>query len=196
MICVVGMGPGNIKCLTQEAIEIVKQADRVIAFGRIAKTAEQIKTPVTQINGVNDLVEHIEQERNIAVLASGDPCFYGVLEYLKKNNIPIDRVIPGISSFQYLMAKLKKSWHNAHFVSLHGRDGELEQIKNYGLTVILTDKQHTPHHISKRLQDIGVMGKMYVGYNLSYDDECIIEKLIGADIEKYGEVSVVVVERL
>lgn len=196
MISLIGMGPGNIKCLTQEAIEIIKQADKVIAFGRIAKTAEQIKTPITRINGANDLVEHIEQERNIAVLASGDPCFYGVLEYLKKNNIPIDKVIPGISSFQYLMAKLKKSWHDARFVSLHGRDEEFEQIKNHALTVILTDKQHTPHHISKQLQGIGVTGKMYVGYNLSYDDECIIEKQIGQDIEQYGEISVVVVERL
>ena len=36
MIKVVGMGPGNINYLTMEAINAIKSADRVIAFGRIS----------------------------------------------------------------------------------------------------------------------------------------------------------------
>ncbi len=195
MLSVIGMGPGHIKYLTREAVETIQQADTVIAFGRIATTAEQIKTPVLRVSSVSEILQQLEQNKNSAVLASGDPGFYGILEYLKKNNISIDNVIPGISSFQYFMARLQKSWHHAHFVSLHGRSGELEQIKQHDVTVILTDQQHTPRWISGRLQEIGVNGKMYIGYNLSYDNECILEKQIGENIKEQGDISVVVVEK-
>jgi cobalt-precorrin-7 (C5)-methyltransferase len=194
MISVVGMGPGNVNYLTAEAIETIQQADQVIAFGRIAETAEQIKTPVIRIKRVDEILTRIEPDKNIAILASGDPCFYGILEYLKKKNVKINIVIPGISSFQYLMAKLKKSWHPAKLVSLHGRDEEFEQIIKHPLSVLLTDKIHTPHTISKQLQEQGIKGKMYIGYNLSYKDEKIVLKNIGDDIEEYGSISVVVVE--
>jgi cobalt-precorrin-7 (C5)-methyltransferase len=188
------MGPGNIKYLTAEAVEAIQQADQAIAFGRIAETAEQIKTPVIRIKKIDEILTRIEPDKNIAILASGDPCFYGILEYLKKNGVTIDAVIPGLSSFQYLMAKLKKSWHPAKLVSLHGRDEEFEQIVKHPLSVILTDNIHTPHTISKRLQKQGIKGKMYIGYNLSYEDEKIVLKNIGDDIAEYGSISVVVIE--
>ena len=92
------------------------------------------------------------------------------------------------------MAKLKKSWHPAKLVSLHGRDEDFEQIVKHPLSVVFTDKKNTPRRISKRLQKSGVKGKIYIGYNLSYEDERIILKNIGDDIEEYGSVSVVIVE--
>jgi cobalt-precorrin-7 (C5)-methyltransferase len=106
----------------------------------------------------------------------------------------IDKVIPGLSSFQYLMAKLQKCWHHAHFVSLHGRNEGIEQIQEYPLTILLTDRNNTPHSISKQLGQLGVKGKLYVGYNLSYENEGILVKNIGDDIEECGSISIVVVE--
>ena len=110
MITVVGMGPGHIKYLTQEAITVIREADQVIAFGRIAETAEVITSQVIRVKSVSEVLDHLRSERHIALLASGDPGFYGILEYLKKQRITIDRVVPGLSSFQYFMAKLQKSW--------------------------------------------------------------------------------------
>ena len=49
MLTVVGMGPGHIKYLTQEAIEAIQEADLVLAFGRIAQTAEAITSPVIRL---------------------------------------------------------------------------------------------------------------------------------------------------
>ncbi len=195
MFTVVGMGPGHIKYLTQDAIETIQQADQVIAFGRIAETAEAIMSPVIRVKRVSEVLEYMSSENHIAVLASGDPGFYGILEYLKKQGIIIDRVVPGLSSFQYLMARLQKSWYHAHFISLHGREEELEQVAQHELSVILTDRQHTPCVISQRLAAIGLTGKMYIGYNLSYENERILETHIGDSLEECTDISVVVVEK-
>jgi cobalt-precorrin-7 (C5)-methyltransferase len=195
MIYVVGAGPGNRKYLTTEALDIIQQADVVIAFGRIAETVEPLTSHIVRVKRVDEVVQHVRPEQHIAILASGDPGFYGILEYLKKQHIIVDRVVPGISSFQYMMASLKKSWQGARFFSLHGREEDLTPIQDYPLTVILTDKQNTPDSISKRLQRLGFGGRLYVGYNLSYDDEYILEAEIGDDIEARDTLSVVVVEQ-
>jgi len=194
MIYLIGMGPGNIKYLTYDALEKIKSSSRVISFGRIGKSVKEIRSDVIAIQNVDEIIAHINEKDNIAILASGDPCFYGILEYLGKNNIKIDQVIPGISSFQYMMAKLKKSYHDAYFVSLHGRDTSLEEVKKHRLSIIITDKKNTPDTISKALYKQGVRGKIYAGFNLSYDDEIIVEKNIGEDIEDYSFLCLVVVE--
>jgi cobalt-precorrin-7 (C5)-methyltransferase len=188
------MGPGHIKYLTQDAIDSIRRAELVLAFGRIAETAEALGFPVVRIKSVSEVLEHVPSDKRIALLASGDPGFYGILEYLKKQNVAIERVVPGLSSFQYLMAMLQKSWQHAGFISLHGRDNGLEQVKRHGISVMLTDRQHTPRAISKQLRHMGIAGKLYVGYNLSYENECIVEASIGDAIEECTDISIVVVE--
>ncbi|MBU3143727.1 precorrin-6y C5,15-methyltransferase (decarboxylating) subunit CbiE [Clostridium sp. CF012] len=191
---VVGMGPGNINYLTMEAINAIKSADRVIAFGRIASTAKILVKDVIEVNRVQEIIENLDVKVTTAILASGDPCFFGIIDYLMKKDVVIDEVIPGISSFQYMMTKLKKSWQDALLISLHGRDESLEAVIKSRLSVILTDSKNTPNFISKKLYDIGVSGKMYTGYNLSYDEEVIVSNKIGDAIEIAGNISVVVIE--
>jgi cobalt-precorrin-7 (C5)-methyltransferase len=196
MITVVGMGPGHPRYLTSAAIDAIRQAGQVIAFGRIAAAAETITPPVQRVNRVDEVLAILSQtEDDTAILASGDPCFYGILEYLKKQGITVDTVIPGLSSFQYLMAKLGKSWHTAAFVSLHGREADLTPILGQPLTVILTDRRSPPSLISQRLHALGVAGTLYVGYNLSYDEELILTQRVGDDFADNAGVAVVVVEQ-
>ncbi|MBZ9687083.1 precorrin-6y C5,15-methyltransferase (decarboxylating) subunit CbiE [Clostridium estertheticum] len=194
MIKVVGMGPGNINYLTMEAINAIKSADRVIAFGRICSTAKVIVNSVIEVNRVDEIIENLDNKVNTAILASGDPCFFGIIDYLRKKGIVIGEVIPGISSFQYMMAKLKKSWQDALLISLHGRDEKLEGVVKSRLSVILTDKTNNPNFISKKLCELGVIGKIHTGYNLSYDEEVILINNIGDEIEIAGNISVVVIE--
>ncbi len=194
MLILVGMGPGHSKYLTQDAIEAIQWADLVIAFGRIAETAESIVSSVIRVKSIKEVLEYVPSSGNVALLASGDPGFYGILDYLKKQKIVIDRVVPGLSSFQYLMARLQKSWQHAHFVSLHGREDGLEQIVNHPLSILLTDRQHAPHIISRRLREMDLAGTLYIGYNLSYENERILEVRIGDPLEECEDISVMVVE--
>ncbi|MCB2300327.1 precorrin-6y C5,15-methyltransferase (decarboxylating) subunit CbiE [Clostridium tagluense] len=194
MIKVVGMGPGNINYLTMEAINAIKSADRVIAFGRIASTAKILVNDVIEVNRVDSIIENLDANLNTAILASGDPCFFGIIDYLIKKGIVVGEVIPGISSFQYMMSKLKKSWQDALLISLHGREESLSKVIKSRLSVILTDSKNNPNFISKRLYELGVVGKIYTGYNLSYDEEVILINDIGGEIEIAGNISVVVIE--
>lgn len=194
MICLIGMGPGELRYVTQDAVETIKTCERVVAFGRIARTAEKIKKTVIKVDKVSQVIDNIQEDKDTAILASGDPGFYGVLDYLKDHGVRIDRVLPGISSLQYMMAKLQKSWHNACFVSLHGRKENFKEIIKNPLSVILTDFQYTPSLISQELWELGCRGTTYTGFNLSYEDERIITKKIGEPIEDISSLSLVVIE--
>lgn len=194
MIRVIGAGPGDVKYLTREAYEVISTSENLVAFGRISKSVEKINGKVIRIQKVHEILEMINQKDNVDILASGDPCFFGIVEYLKENGVIIDEVIPGLSSFQYMMAKLKKNWQEARFISLHGRRSSLEEVLSSRICVILTDEDHSPGYISRKLYLMGISGLIYAGFDLSYPEEKIIVKKIGEDIPNYSSLSVVVVE--
>lgn len=194
MLTIVGVGPGNPKYLTLEALETIKNGKNILAFERVGKALEDINKNIITIKRVDDLLVYLNKDEDTILLASGDPNFYGIVEFIKKKDIHIKRVVPGLSSFQYLMAKLQKSWEGAKFISLHGRGDSLENIIQYPLSIILTDKKHNPAYISKRLKDMGLVGKIYIGFNLSHEDEIILEKNIGEEIDDISPLAVVVIE--
>ena len=195
MLSLIGMGPGHIDYVTPEAAAAIRRADIVLAFDRVAETAEQIRTPILRIHRLDDIFAHLAPERDVALLVSGDPGFFSMLEYLNTQRIEIGRVIPGISSLQYFMAALRKSWHGAACLSLHGRDDDLSALKQVRVAAILTDKTNTPRHISKRLHQFGWRGRLHVGSHLSYPNERILTARIGDDIDDDGSLSIVAVER-
>lgn len=194
MLTVAGVGPGNPKHLTLEVKEKIEDAEYVLGFGRIAKTLKDIRDDIIEVNRVSEVLDYIDNHKETLLLASGDPNFFGIVNFLKKEGIEIKEVLPGISSFQYMMAKLEKSWQEANFLSLHGRTESLEEIKNNKLTILLIDKNKMPSQISKELYEIGVRGKMYAGFNLSYESEKIIKVDIGEYIDDISPLGVVVIE--
>jgi len=191
---IAGIGPGHPKYLTEEVKDVIKEADYIIAFNRVAKSLANLRSDIKVINKVEDIETVIKLKENVLILASGDPCFYGVMEYFKDKGIAIDKIMPGLSSFQYMMTKLQKSWHKAKFISLHGRDAGLEEVKDCLLSILLTDNKNPPSIISQRLKSMGLKGTIYVGYNLSYDDERIIKGEIGDRFDDFSTLAVMVVE--
>ena len=194
MIRVIGAGPGDIRYLTQEALRVITSSPCLVAFGRISKAIEKTRAKVIAVQKVEDIIKLIKEHDDLDILASGDPSIFGVVEYLNKKGKTIDQVIPGLSSYQYLMSKLKKDWHDACFISLHGRKGSLERVRHCRISVILTDREHTPGYISKKLHQMGITGCIYAGFDLSYPEEKIVVRRIGEDIENHSSLSVVVVE--
>jgi len=177
-----------------EAVDRIKAADRVIAFGRIAKTAAELRADIHIADKVEKVADMLEAEADNVILASGDPCFYGILDFLVNKGIRIDEVVPGVSSMQYMMAKLKKSWQDSVLASFHGREADLMNVRSRRTAVILADSSHSPGYISRLLRTEGMKGRIYAGFNLSYEDELIIEKEIGEDIESISNLALVVIE--
>ncbi|MBC8589451.1 precorrin-6y C5,15-methyltransferase (decarboxylating) subunit CbiE [Tissierellaceae bacterium BX21] len=191
---VAGAGPGNPKYLTVEVLDRIKNAKSVLVFGRIGNSISSLRKDCIIVNKVDEIIEYTKENEDVLLLASGDPNFYGIVDYLKRNGVYIEEVLPGLSSFQYLMAKLKKPWQDAGFLSLHGRGGNLNEIKDNKLTIMLIDKEKNASYISRELFGIGIRGYMYIGYNLSYEDEKIVKIKIGEVPEDYSSLGVVVIE--
>jgi cobalt-precorrin-7 (C5)-methyltransferase len=194
MLTVVGAGPGNPRHLTAEAIDTIESADVVMAFGRIAESIRSIRTDVIVLKTVSQVKRELEHKGNIVLLASGDPTFYGIVGYLKKQDIPIGRIVPGLSSMQYMFSRLGLEWHDANLITAHGRQLELVSILERSLSAVLLDKENTPDMISKALYKSGARGRIHAGKNLSYEDEVIMTCKIGESTGMESNLTMVVIE--
>ena len=201
MIYIVGLGPGHKDCIMIRALEIMKKSNVIIGFKRAIDSLDFIDNEKIQINKLSDIDKFICSEESkyndISIVASGDPTFYGITNYIKsKTDLDIE-VIPGISSFQYLTCKLKMPWNNAYLGSLHGRGEEfLEKINNNELSIWLTDKENNPAMLCKILHEAEIKCKVIIGENLSYENEIISE---GSPVEflnrTYSSLSIFVVNK-
>lgn len=194
MIYVVGIGPGNPKYLTNEAEDVLFKSEFVIGFNRAVDSVDEF-TEATEVKTLKEITEFLDTHRDsgkdIAVLASGDPSFFGIAEYLsKKYEI---EVVPGISTVSYLAAKLKISLNEVKTISFHGREIDKSMIDSKKL-MIYTDSENTPNRVSKWLKSEAYSGTIFAGFNLSYDGESIIKFNIGEEIHEDSDLNILYVE--
>lgn len=91
MIYIVGIGPGHIDYILKKAENIIKNSDYVIGFSRSIDTLESmIKGKKIKVNNLKEILTYMENlEGDISILASGDPLFYGIADYISKILIEI-----------------------------------------------------------------------------------------------------------
>ena len=194
-INVVGLGPGNIKYLSNAGINCIKEAEIVIGSTRQLsdlKTIISEKQEIYILGKLTELIGYLKEniERKITIIVSGDTGYYSLVPYLSKNlSKDILNIIPNISSYQYLFSKIGENWQNFRLASVHGR--EFDYVKNIddkdiaGL-VLLTDDIQNPYEVSKNLYNSGVRNlTVIVGENLSYDNE----KITILEIEDYEKLN-------
>ncbi len=178
VVYIVGIGPGHRDYIMPKAVKIMESADIILGFGRAMESVDFVNTAKVKVHKISEVIDELNKnkDKNIAVVASGDPLFYGITEYIKKNYAGEIEIISGISSFQYLMGKLNKSWQGAYLGSLHGReDSFINKVKENEISIWLTDKKNSPSELAKELLLKGLNPKMYIGEDLSYDEEIITE---------------------
>ncbi|MEU6365950.1 precorrin-6y C5,15-methyltransferase (decarboxylating) subunit CbiE [Streptomyces sp. NPDC046931] len=123
MITVVGTGTGTP--LPADAVagaDLVVGARRHLAAARLPGDAQRIV--LGPLAPALDAIErHLDKGRRVAVLASGDPAFFGIVRALAERFGPerLD-VRPGVSSVATAFARLGLPWDDAVVVSAHGRD--------------------------------------------------------------------------
>lgn len=111
---------------------------------------------ITPLAKAIDAIESALKHGDVAVLASGDPLFFGIGDLLGRR---FDRarmvVFPVVSSMQLAFARLGLPWHDARFLSLHGRKflRIAAQILPFAKICILTDAFNTPATIASKLLD-------------------------------------------
>ena len=198
MVYIVGIGPGSPKYVIPLAIETMEKVDVIIGFERAIMSIPKIKVEKIIVKTLKDIMDYITKniKKDVAIIASGDPCFYGITNYIKSNFKDEIEIVPGISSFQYLMCKLQKPWQNAYLGSMHGRREEfIEIVRKYEISVWLTDKNNSPQALCGKLFDNNIKATVYVGEELSYEDEKIIKGFAQEIKDKtFNDLSVVVIE--
>ena len=185
-VSLVGIGMGTESSMTTFARDAIEKAEAVFGAERLLRNISNPKKFSMYLS--KDIIPVLENEniRNAVITFSGDTGFYSgakkMIQALRKWRSDIEiQVIPGISSFAYLAAKLGESYDDACLFSIHGKNSD-KDIKALTDKVIYNEKVFVLlsgagdiSEIAKRLTDYGVEGRICVGVNLSYENERIIE---------------------
>ncbi|XZF77622.1 precorrin-6y C5,15-methyltransferase (decarboxylating) subunit CbiE [Bacillus sp. AL-1R] len=148
--------------------------------------------------GLYSLVERLQSEtRNVVILASGDPLFYGIGSYLS-TKIDLE-IYPYISSIQLAFARMKERWQDAYFTSVHGRSikGLAQRVDGKTTVAILTDTENSPNKIAQYLLSFGMSEyEAFVGENLGGDQErCRWFTLAEMSDEEFSPLNVVILKK-
>ena len=128
-VTLIGMGLGDPTTLTAQAVRALEGADGLIGARRLVEGLnlgrEVPRYPATKGTEILEILEILRRSglERPCVLYSGDTGFYSgarsLTALLEKEGIPF-RVLPGLSSVQYLAARLGRPWQDWKLVSAHG----------------------------------------------------------------------------
>lgn len=168
------------------SLAVLKKCSAVVLSERFLQTMQRLDVAYghCELIPITPLADAIEKIRgrlstgDVAVLASGDPLFFGIGRRLidifgRKTT----RIYPAPSSLQHAFARFGIPWDDFSFVSLHGRNPEnrLGILLGHAKTAVLTDNSHRPESIARELLDF--LGDeqsrytIYVAENLGLDSE-------------------------
>jgi len=180
---IIGVAPEGVSSLLPEARRLVDRAEMVFGGRRLLQMfphhpGEKIAIK-NNLAEVASLIKRNLERKRMVILASGDPNFYGIASYLagKLGKNVLD-IIPNVSAMQLAFARIKESWEDATFVSVHSRPIEdiVGVVGSNAKLGIFTDGKHTPSNIARVLLEHGVDGyRAYVCQNLGSKDEKVIK---------------------
>lgn len=177
MINIIGLGPGNIGYCTKLGEKLIYNSDVIIGGRRNLETITNFKGKKIELNtNLKEIVEYIKdnKEKNISVIASGDPSIYGIGKYLSNNFDKSDlNIVSGISSMQYIFSKICVDMNDLYITSSHGKSPDFDYILNHKKICMVTDNKIGPKEISREILKRNLDKVMIVGENLSYDNEKI-----------------------
>lgn len=198
-INIIGMGPGNEKLLSKEAICALEGAELVIGAQRVVQIyPECTNKPCFFSYKAEEIIRNIKDNpeyKDIALLYSGDVGFFsgaqGIVELLKQEGEKFEtKIFPGISAPIYMMDKLGISWEDARLVSNHGRcTNMISLIRDNRKVCTLLGLEDTVSEICSKLLYYGLPHvNVIVGERLSYEDEKLTKstakEMIGKSFDK------------
>ncbi|ACD97346.1 precorrin-6y C5,15-methyltransferase (decarboxylating) subunit CbiE [Trichlorobacter lovleyi] len=154
-ISLIGMGVGGLDGLSGAARKAIMHAELLIGHPRHLALFSAHPGDKIPLGKLPDLLQLLEKtSKRTAVLASGDPLYFGVGRFLL-NHLPKQRIriISNISSVQYAFALIKEPWDDALVLSAHGRKltDILGRIADADKVCILTDQENSPKEIAQEL---------------------------------------------
>lgn len=144
--------------LSRSTEALLSECNHIFATVRMHEMVAHCNATLHNISPLSEAIAAMgEQLKNahVAVLASGDPLFYGIGKRLiKEFGHDKLRFHPALSSIQRASALFKTPWDDCNIISLHGRRCDhipgliLQQEKS----LLLTDSSNSPDMISNQLR--------------------------------------------
>ena len=185
-IWLIGAGMGAVPQLTEEALDVIAEADVLIGSSRLIKSLSPFKKPALESYKSEEILPFIHRHpeyHTIAIVLSGDVGFYsGAKKLLAGMQDDKVELICGISSVQYFCAKCRIPWEDVCLVSAHGREGNLAAaIRRHKKVFSLVGSKKALSDAAAQLTDFGYGDlTVRVGVNLSYEDEKIYATTLSA----------------
>ena len=162
-LVIVGIGDDGIGSLPASSAKRIGEAeilfggDRLLAFFS-GHPAEKMAIK-SNLKEVAEKIKANLGKRRMAVLASGDPNFYGIARFLVSQLGPeAVQILPNVSAMQLAFARICESWEDADLASCHARpiEGIVELVRRSGKVGLFTDDQNTPSRIARTLREHGI----------------------------------------
>ncbi len=182
-VFIVGVGDDGLAGLTNPARQIVLSADLIFGSEQTLSRVSEVAAEKVQVGtDLREVVRRVENERTqkqIVVLATGDPLFYGVARYLCER-VGKDHfdVLPHVSSMQLAFARVKESWEDAYLTSLANRniDEVVDRVRTADKVGIFTSETCSPaDFVQELLRNEIDYFRGYVCENLGSPDERVTQ---------------------
>lgn len=177
MINIIGLGPGNLDYITKKGENLISTSDVLIGGKRNLESIKNFEgEKIILDSNLREIIEYINnnKEKQISVIASGDPLIYGIGRYLSKNiDNKMINLVSGISSLQYIFSKIYIDMNDVYITSSHGKVPDFNYILSHKKVCMVTDSKIGPKQISKEIIDRNLNKIVVVGENLSYENEKI-----------------------
>lgn len=177
MINIIGLGPGNLDYITKKGENLISTSDVLIGGKRNLESIKNFKgEKIILDSNLREIIEYINnnKEKQISVIASGDPLIYGIGRYISKNiDNKMINMVSGISSLQYIFSKIYVDMNDVYITSSHGKVPDFDYILSHKKVCMVTDSKIGPKQISKEIMDRNLNKVIVVGENLSYENEKI-----------------------
>jgi precorrin-6Y C5,15-methyltransferase (decarboxylating) len=224
---VIGIHENGERSLNPMAIECLKLADVVFGANRFIDLIVALLKDVSekvdfqgQLTKLPDKIErYLKDDKRVVILATGDPLCHGIAAFLvKKLGANRVAIIPNISMFQVLFARIGLAWQSVKISSVHtknlgpwtketsskpeahGMYPLFKACQTQDLIACYTSPDNTPSRIAEMLIVEGIENtfKIVIGSRLTSDDECITQWLAVSEVvgQVYPEPNIVVLRRI
>jgi len=183
----------------------------LFATDRLQGLASELNIEIRNISPVTKAIEEIKvklKTGNVAVLASGDPLFYGIGKtILREVEATSVEFYPALSSIQRAAALCKTHWDNAAILTLHGRNHAHIPglVLQHSKSILLTDKSNSPTAISRCILDYLELieedrlirdTRVMVAENIGLPEQRIFSgSLAEASVENFAPLNVMIITR-
>jgi precorrin-6Y C5,15-methyltransferase (decarboxylating) len=161
-IYLVGAGIEGWEGFSPAALNIINRSEILIGHQRHLDIFPDFNGEKVVLGPLPELLDLLKKSgQPIAILASGDPTFFGISRFILRN-LPKDRIeiFTNVTSMQYAFSRIKEPWDDAIFVSAHGRGlhAAIDKIISAEKACVLTDRINTPAAIATELLERGAEG--------------------------------------